>query len=98
MYSFSFDDSIVKYRFASAFIPPERRRFDHRRLPYLPRAKNSVTVHGCKGVGVEGRDIRRPPGRCRSALKIVDYAPQVLFGSSATMLFHSNLGQSALRG
>ena len=38
------------------------------------------------------------PGRCRSALKIVDYASQVLFGSSATMLFLSNLGQSALRG
>jgi hypothetical protein len=31
-------------------------------------------------------------GRCQSALKIVDYAPQVLFGSSATMLFLSNLG------
>jgi hypothetical protein len=26
-------------------------------------AKNSVAVHGCKGAGVEGRDIRQPPGR-----------------------------------
>jgi hypothetical protein len=26
-------------------------------------AKNSVAVHGCKGAGVESRDIRQPPGR-----------------------------------
>ena len=77
-------------------FPPEQSRFDHRRLPCLPRAKNSVTVHGCKGVG-EGRDIRRPPGECRSALKSVEYAPRVLFKSPATTLSHSNLGQSAVR-
>ena len=32
-----------------------------------------MAVHGCKGVGVEGRDIRRPLGRCRSALKIFHF-------------------------
>src|ERR1700683_10091 len=76
-------------------FPPERRRFDNRRLPCSPRAKNSVPMHGCKGGGAEVRDIHRSPGECRSAVKSVDYAPRVLFGSSATMLFHSNVGQSA---
>src|ERR1700730_3504435 len=77
-------------------FPPEQRRFDHRRLSCLPRAKNSVTVHGCKGVG-ERRDIRRLPGECRSALKSVEYAPRELFKSSATTLSHPNLGQSLSR-
>jgi len=60
------------------------------------RAENAVTVHGCKGVG-EGRDIRRLPGECRPSLKSVEYAPRVLFKSSATTLSHPNLGQSAVR-
>jgi hypothetical protein len=30
-------------------------------------------VHGWNGVGVEGRDIRRPPGECRSVVKSVGF-------------------------
>jgi hypothetical protein len=43
-------------------------------------AKNYVAVHGCKGAGVEGRDLAGRRGECQSALKSVDYAPQVLSG------------------
>ena len=100
MYVFAFYDSIVKYRLASAFIPPERR-WDHRRLPCLPLSR---TPWRCMDVRARafkaGISANRRGGR-QSALKSVDYAPQVLSGRRRRCVSPSNrgasVGHSALR-
>jgi hypothetical protein len=50
-------------------------------------AKNYVAVHGCKGPALKAAALGGRRGECGCAVEIVDYAPQVFIGSSATIRF-----------